>query len=659
MFDKILIANRGEIACRVIRTARDLGLKTVAVYSEADAAAPHVKLADDAVCIGAAPVAESYLQAGRIIEAAQAKGAGAIHPGYGFLSENAEFAQAVADAGLVFIGAPAGAIDAMGNKAGAKRLMINAEVPCVPGYEDADQSKAAFEKAAEKIGYPLMIKAAAGGGGRGMRIITDPKDLSDGIDLAKSEAENAFGSGELILEKAVQNPRHVEVQVFADAHGSVIHLGERDCSVQRRHQKVFEEAPCPVMTPELREAMTTAAINAARAVDYRGAGTVEFLLDSSGEFYFLEMNTRLQVEHPVTELITGLDLVELQILVAQGKPLPVTQDDVRLTGHAIEARLYAEDPAQDFMPTVGPILLWQPAEGAGIRVDDGIETGGEVSPFYDSMLAKVMAYAPTREAAAQRLKAGLEHTSLLGLNTNRAFLIDALGQDGFYSDDLSTAFIAETYPDGVTNTALDASDWALAAALVHHRESTAHFDVSALESEEMIGWSSAAPLPHVVALSQGEDEKQVNVFAYPDTLKITVPDEEEQVSIQVVAMSQTDATLQVGDAREAVSYAIADGQVWLRRGADDRAFTVIDPMASGSEDGGDDRIVAPMPGLVISIDVAAGDKVEKDQTLAVLEAMKMQHQIRAARDGVVAEVAVNAGDQLTAGALMIELEVEK
>ncbi|MBT7759614.1 MAG: ATP-grasp domain-containing protein, partial [Rhodospirillaceae bacterium] len=380
-FESILVANRGEIAVRVMSTAQSLGYRAIAVYSEADAQAPHVQMADDAVLIGPAPVGESYLDMARILKAAKASGAQAIHPGYGFLAENASFAQACEDAGLVFIGPGVEAIDLMGNKAAAKRRMIDADVPCVPGYEGDDQSDEAMIREANNIGFPLMVKAAAGGGGRGMRLVEQSGDVADALAAARSEALNAFGSDELILERAIIRPRHVEVQVFADSHGNVIHLGERDCSVQRRHQKVVEEAPCPVMTPDLRARMGAAAVEAARSIAYRGAGTVEFLLDGNGEFYFLEMNTRLQVEHPVTELITGLDLVALQIQVAEGRELGLNQDDITLNGHAIEVRLYAEDPAQDFLPVTGAIDLWRPALGEGVRIDAGIATGLEVSPF--------------------------------------------------------------------------------------------------------------------------------------------------------------------------------------------------------------------------------------------------------------------------------------
>ncbi|HEY7800611.1 MAG TPA: acetyl-CoA carboxylase biotin carboxylase subunit, partial [Hyphomonadaceae bacterium] len=415
----LLVANRGEIALRIMRTARRMGLRTVAVYSDADANAPHVKFADDAVRIGPGPVGESYLSIENIIAAAKSSGATAIHPGYGFLSENAKFAKAVEKAGLTFVGPPPAAIDAMGDKARAKRKMIESGVPCVPGYEGEDQSAKAFANAAAKVGYPVMIKAAAGGGGRGMRIVEKAGDLETALKTARSEAQNAFGNGDLILEKAIVRPRHVEIQVFADSHGAVIHLGERDCSVQRRHQKVIEEAPCPVMTPDLRERMGAAAVEAARAVDYVGAGTVEFLLDESDAFYFLEMNTRLQVEHPVTEMVTGIDLVALQLRVARGEALGIAQHDVTLNGHAIEVRLYAEDPEAGFLPSSGHVHLFHAPTDEGVRVDAGVETAGDVSAFYDPMLAKIVAHGATRDEARRRLISALSSTAVFGPRTNR------------------------------------------------------------------------------------------------------------------------------------------------------------------------------------------------------------------------------------------------
>ncbi|MBT7667423.1 MAG: ATP-grasp domain-containing protein, partial [Rhodospirillaceae bacterium] len=396
-FTKVLIANRGEIACRIMRTSHAMGYRTVAVYSEADGDAPHVQLADQAVCIGPAPVAESYLNVSAILAAAARTGADAVHPGYGFLAENAAFAQACADAGLTFIGPSPKAIDLMGNKRLAKLRMADADVPCVPGYSGADQDDGVLTAEGESIGFPLMVKAASGGGGRGMRLVENAADLPAAITGARSEAENAFGSGELILEKAVIEPRHVEIQVFADSRGNCVHLGERDCSIQRRHQKVVEEAPSPAVGPELRAAMGAAAVAAAQAINYQGAGTVEFLLGADGSFFFLEMNTRLQVEHPVTEMITGLDLVEWQLRVAAGEPLPLDQNGITYDGHAIEVRLYAEDPYADFLPQTGTVVAWRPSPD--VRVDTGIVEGQEISPFYDPMVAKVIAHGGDREEA--------------------------------------------------------------------------------------------------------------------------------------------------------------------------------------------------------------------------------------------------------------------
>jgi geranyl-CoA carboxylase alpha subunit len=440
-FRKVLIANRGEIACRIIRTAHAKGYRTVAVYSAADQDALHVHLAHEAVAIGPAPVAQSYLAVDKIIDAAKQSGADAIHPGYGFLSENAGFAQACADAGLIFIGPSPEAIRVMGDKAEAKRRMITAGVPCVPGYQDADQSDARLTQEAAAIGFPVMVKAAAGGGGRGMRFVQEAGALAAALGTARSEAKNAFGDDRLLLERAIVDARHVEIQVFGDAHGNVIHLGERDCSVQRRHQKVVEEAPSPAVDADLRARMGAAAVQAAKTIDYIGAGTIEFMLDCRDEFYFLEMNTRLQVEHPVTELVTGLDLVGLQFDIAERKPLQLGQGDVRLEGHAIEVRLYAEDPRKSFLPQTGTIHLFEPAAGEGIRIDHGLMPSHIVAPFYDAMLAKIIAHGADREEARRRLVAGLEDTVLLGVTTNKSFLIDVLETDAFVYGEATTEFI--------------------------------------------------------------------------------------------------------------------------------------------------------------------------------------------------------------------------
>ncbi|MGI9294577.1 MAG: acetyl-CoA carboxylase biotin carboxylase subunit, partial [Pseudomonadales bacterium] len=511
-FSSILVANRGEIACRVMRSANALGYHTVAVFSEPDALAPHVRLADDAVCIGPGPVAESYLRADKILEAARQSGAEAIHPGYGFLSENADFARACEDAGLIFIGPTADAIDLMGNKAEAKCRMIEAGVPCVPGYEGKDQDNATLLSEANNITMPLMVKAAAGGGGRGMRLVRDKSELANAIKSARAEAENAFGSGELILEKAIIRPRHVEVQVFADSQGNTIHLGERDCSVQRRHQKVIEEAPCPIMSEQLRAKMGQAAVDAAKSIAYRGAGTVEFLLDEAGEFYFLEMNTRLQVEHPVTELITGLDLVELQIQVAQGEPLGLTQSEIELNGHAIEVRLYTEDPAQGFLPTSGPVDLWEPTTGFGIRVDDGICSGQEISPYYDPLVAKIIASGATREIARLRLIEALKNTVLFGIANNKDFLIDCLEKTSFAEGAATTAFIEEEFDvEGISDAAPVFDDSAIAAVVQLRLEHNSAFERSVIVSPSLKNWSSATALTSRKRFAFGELEFDLSV----------------------------------------------------------------------------------------------------------------------------------------------------
>jgi len=660
-FNSILVANRGEIAVRVMRTAKSLGYRTIAVYSEADARAPHVQMADTAVCIGPAPVGESYLDADKMLAVARETGAQAIHPGYGFLSENAGFARACEQAGLVFIGPRPDAVDLMGNKAEAKRRMIAAGVPCVPGYEGEDQSDDAFIAAAAEIGFPIMVKAAAGGGGRGMRLVESADELTEAVKLARSEAENAFGSGELILEKAIIRPRHVEIQVFADESGQTIHLGERDCSVQRRHQKVIEEAPCPVMTDELRSRMGAAAVEAARAISYRGAGTVEFLLGEDGEFYFLEMNTRLQVEHPVTELVTGLDLVALQIRVAQGEPLDIAQDEVTLTGHAIEVRLYAEDVAEDFLPSTGPIDLWLPPSGDGVRVDAGIETGLEVSPFYDPMIAKVMAAGPNRDVARQRLIAALGHTGIFGPQTNRDFLIDALGRPGFADGKATTAFIGETYSaDDLARPTPSPDMLATAALLLHHRECGSAQGLAVNVPDELLNWSSTGRLASTYKFASGDEDVTVTVSAaHGGTLSVAVGD----ASLQVASFDADDNTahIVIDDVPHQVIHAHpADGVVHLSM--DGRSATLTDQFAQAGladDAAGGGRVVAPMHGLILEVHVTEGQTVTKGDRLAVLEAMKMQHQILAEVDGVVSGVRCEAGVQVPAGDLLVEIDVDE
>ncbi|MFW8635594.1 acetyl-CoA carboxylase biotin carboxylase subunit [Cribrihabitans pelagius] len=649
----VLIANRGEIACRVIRTAKAQGLRAIAVYSEADAGAPHVQLADEAVLIGPGPAAKSYRCAKRVLEAARATGAEAIHPGYGFLSENAAFARAVEAAGLVFVGPPADAIAAMGNKAEAKRLMIAAGVPCVPGCEGADQSDAGLADRAREIGLPVMIKAAAGGGGRGMRLVARGAQLADAIAEARAEAETAFGSGELILEKALTAPRHVEVQVFADAHGNVIHLGERDCSVQRRHQKVVEEAPCPVMTPELRARMGQAAVDAARAAGYRGAGTVEFLLDAGGAFYFLEMNTRLQVEHPVTEMITGLDLVALQLAVAGGAPLPLRQEDVRFDGHAIEVRLYAEDPAQDYLPSTGRIGVWQPAGGPGVRVDAGIAAGQEVPPFYDPMLAKIIAHGGTREVARARALRAVRETVLLGVKTNSAFLADVLDLPGFVAGAATTALLDQAYPEGWAEAALSPADLALAAAVLGQRDQQRAFAAAGYLSRGLLGWASAPMPPAGTALIHEGREHVLQMRCIGDVWEVNV--EGDTLRVELTGRDGNRVRAKVGGATVDCTVWLDGERAELALGARRLSFQRKQPGAQ-EDAGAGGRITAPMPGLVQQVLVREGQTVSRGGTLAVLEAMKMQHQLTAPFDGTVTGVRARAGQQAAAGEVLIEIE---
>ena len=660
-FNSILIANRGEIACRVIRTAKKLGYRTVAVYSDADAEAPHVQLADDAVRIGPGPVGESYLVPELILQAAASSGAESIHPGYGFLSENAAFADAVESAGLVFIGPTREAIDVMGNKAESKRRMIEAGVPCVPGYEGHDQSDKTLLAEGLKIDLPLMVKAAAGGGGRGMRLVHDQADLANAIKLARAEAEGAFGSGELILEKAIIKPRHVEIQVFADTFGNTVHLGERDCSVQRRHQKVVEEAPCPIMTPELREKMGQSAIDAAKSVNYRGAGTVEFLLDDSGFFYFLEMNTRLQVEHPVTELITGLDLVALQISVAQGEPLDLSQADISLEGHAIEVRLYTEDPSQDFLPASGPVDLWAPASGVGVRIDDGISTGQAISPFYDPMVAKVIGYGPSREAARLRLIGALKETVLFGTPNNKDFLIQCLEKQSFINGAATTAFIAEEFSEADLEVAsVSFADSAVAATLELWIENKAHLQRSLLVSCELKNWTIASAMVSRKQYQFGDlihDLSISPVNTSADTYHVTDTTAEQSTVIQVVSMQDNRAVVLVDGIKLVAQFMRRQrGQMYCSiggRGDFFKDLIILDGAVDDAEGGG--RVIAPMHGLLLEVLVQPGDKVSKGQTLAVLEAMKMHYEIQAEIDGTVAEVTAVAGKQVAADDVLIDI----
>lgn len=664
-FNSILIANRGEIACRVIRTAKQLGYRTIAVYSDADAGAPHVELADASVCIGPGPVGESYLLADNILAAAASSGAEAVHPGYGFLSENADFAEMVESAGLVFIGPTKEAIDVMGNKAESKRRMIEAGVPCVPGYEGLDQSDKTLLAEGKKIDLPLMVKAAAGGGGRGMRLVHDYKELGNAIKLARAEAESAFGSGELILEKAIIQPRHVEIQVFADTQGNTIHLGERDCSVQRRHQKVVEEAPCPIMTPQLREQMGQSAIDAAKSVNYRGAGTVEFLLDASGAFYFLEMNTRLQVEHPVTELVTGLDLVELQINVAQGRPLGLTQENIKLQGAAIEVRLYTEDPSQDFLPASGPVDLWQPATGVGVRIDAGICTGQAISPFYDPMVAKVIGYGDDRETARTRLIAALQETVLFGTANNKDFLIQCLEKQSFIDGAATTAFIAEEFAEADLAPAEPSVEDAAAAAVIDlNLEYQRHFASSTLTSHKLKNWTMASGLVSRKQYQFGESLFDLSISPVAnsaDSYLVSCAESQQQIEIQLLTIDGNCASLSVAGSARLVRFQLRQqGQLYCSIAGRSALFKdqiILDGAVNDAAGGG--RVIAPMHGLLLEVLVKPGDQVVKGQNLAVLEAMKMHYEIIAEVDGTVEEVTAVAGNQVAADDVLIEINQQQ
>ncbi|NWD76986.1 acetyl/propionyl/methylcrotonyl-CoA carboxylase subunit alpha [Pseudomonas gingeri] len=645
-FHKILIANRGEIACRVILGAQALGYRTVAVFSEADAQARHVQLADEAVCIGPPPVAQSYLNSAALLDAARRTGADALHPGYGLLSENAQFAQACLDAGLTFIGPSPAAIDLMGSKRRSKIAMLAAGVPCIAGYQGAAQDDATLAREADTLGYPLMIKASAGGGGRGMRRVQRPEDLAQQIHSARSEALNAFGNDELILEQALIEPRHVEIQLFGDQHDQLIHLGERDCSIQRRHQKVIEEAPCPVMTAELRQAMGEAALKAGRAVNYVGAGTVEFLLDARGQFYFLEMNTRLQVEHPVSEMITGLDLVAWQINVAAGLPLPLRQEQVEVKGHAIEVRLYAEDPTRDFLPQTGQILGWEPAPG--IRIDHGLLEGDAISPFYDPLLGKLIAHGATREEARRKLLRAVEDCVLLGIASNQRLLAQLLRHPSFIEGRFSTAFIDEHFsehPSYIPSTA----ELALAAALFYRQAADRH-------APGLSGWrnTASAPRPYRLAL---EDTTFDLLLSDGPAESLLIQRGAERIELRLLAWDARWVRVQIDAVVRRHAYRLDGDQLWLCTGPGSlhlRDRTLASAQAPNIVGSG--TLTAPMDGAIVQVLVSEGSPVSKGQLLMVLEAMKMEHPLKAGVDGVVRRVRVIHGDQVKNRQILLEVE---
>lgn len=650
----ILIANRGEIACRVIRTAKRLGLRTIAVHSDADAEALFVEMADEAYRIGPAPARESYLDADKILAVAKQAGAACIHPGYGFLSENVEFAEACAAAGIVFVGPPASAIRAMGLKDAAKALVEKADVPVVPGYHGVEQDGAFLTKEAERIGYPVLIKAVAGGGGKGMKKVDRPEDFADALSSAQREGKNAFGDARVLVEKYVLSPRHVEIQVFGDSHGNVVHLYERDCSLQRRHQKVIEEAPAPGMTPEVRAAMGKAATEAAKAVGYVGAGTVEFIADGreglrADRFYFMEMNTRLQVEHPVTEAITGLDLVELQLKVAAGEPLGFTQEDVTATGHAVEARLYAEDPEKGFLPSTGKLWALQFPEGEGIRIDTGVEAGDTVTPFYDPMIAKVIAHGATRNEALDKLAAALGETIVAGPRSNLAFLKKLAEAEGFRQGPFDTGFIDRNIEAlGAVPQPLDAAAVAAAALQLEEERQEAGVIAAAERNpaEAFSPWLDAdafsllpRPALGLPLLVDGE-RIEARIEWHGEGARVSLPGHE------------------IGEGEHEVSLAQAEPGTWLalHRGRQ-TAVSLYDPFAVDLDaaTGSGGVVKAPMHGKLVALFVQPGELVTKGQRLAIVEAMKMEHVLTAPRDGTVSEVSGEPGGQVAEGAKVVVL----
>ena len=666
MFRKILIANRGEIACRVMRTAHCMGTATVAVYSEADANAMHVAMADEAVLIGPPPVQESYLLIERIIDAAQRTGAVAIHPGYGFLAENAAFAEACAAANIVFIGPPASAIRAMGEKAAAKALMQKANVPVVSGYHGDDQSDEVLTKAADEIGYPVLIKAVLGGGGKGMRKVNAAGKFATALKGARREGLSSFGDDKVLVEKFLERPRHIEIQVFADKLGNAVHLFERDCSVQRRHQKVLEEAPAPGMTPEMRRAMGNAAVAAAKAIGYVGAGTVEFIADvshglSEDAFYFMEMNTRLQVEHPVTEFVTGLDLVEQMIRIAAGEKLALKQEDVALNGWAIEARIYAEDPFRDFLPSSGRLVRYRPPEDdAQVRVDTGVAEGGEVSIFYDPMIAKLITHGATREEATSRMSGALDQFHISGVRHNIGFLAALMAHPRFAEGRLSTDFIADEYPDGFYSQDLTPEDPRLLIAVADsvHRAYQAR---ASMISGQTPGRERMVSDDWIVILHG----KAVPVRVRPVDGGYDLTVDGEDIKIETAwklgeklfrgTLNGDEFCLQVE--RSEVAYRLlhggaeADVLVLNARAAELQALMPVKEAPDTSK-----FLLSPMPGLLVSLAVEAGQEVKAGEELAVIEAMKMENVLRAERDGVVAAIKAGPGDSLAVDQVILEFE---
>ena len=674
MFSKLLIANRGEIACRVIRTARDLGIRTVAVFSDADAGAMHVALADEAVHIGPAPAAESYLDQQAILAAAARSGAVAIHPGYGFLSENAEFAEACAASGITFVGPPADAMRAMGAKDAAKRLMEAAGVPVVPGYHGEAQDPGLLGREAERIGYPVLIKAVAGGGGRGMRRVDSADEFQTALAAAQREAKAAFGDDRVLVERYLAKPRHIEIQIFADSHGNVVHLFERDCTIQRRHQKVIEEAPAPGMPPAMRERMGEAAVRAAKAVGYVGAGTVEFIADAEGGlsedgFFFIEMNTRLQVEHPVTEMITGLDLVEWQLRVAAGDPLPLQQAALTITGHALEARLYAENPAGGkFLPSTGQLRqLRLPAGDVGhVRVDTGVRPGDAVSMFYDPMIAKLIVHGADRDQARYRLRAALEAVRVAGPVTNAGFLRAIVDHPAFAAADLDTGFIDRHLEALLPQSGAASDDMLLALAatgVLCARKSSARKQADASGDpyspwDATSGWRLNGIGRETLGFLLAGTLREVGVVHAPGGMRLVLPSCEDAHGVHVSGtLDDGELVAEIDGQRLTAGFDVSEGRVTVMLAGDAFVIELHDPMqAAELEEGGAGDVTAPMPGKLVSVRIAKGDSVRKGDPLAVLEAMKMEHTLIAPADGVIAAVHYAQGDQVEEGVTIIAFE---
>ena len=641
-FYSVLIANRGEIAVRIIKAARKLGLRTISIYSQEDRKSPHVKLADKAVEIGNGPSVNSYLSMSKLIDVAKQEKVEAIHPGYGFLSESAEFAKLCSEQSIVFIGPSSETISKMGDKAEAKSIALDLEVPCLAGALLTNESPDEISKIAKKIGYPIMIKAVAGGGGKGMRSVEKEAELLSAISLAKTESFNAFNSEELILEHKLITPRHVEIQVFGDSHGTLVHMGERDCSIQRRHQKIIEEAPCPTIPKRLRNEMGEVAKKIGAKLNYIGAGTIEFLLDKNEKFYFLEMNTRLQVEHPVTELVTGLDLIQLQFLVADGQKLPFTQENILFDGHAIEVRLYAEDPSREFLPSSGEVKLLKLDETEGVRIDSGIAEGTLVTPYYDPMLAKIIGYGQNREIALANLVKCLEATALVGVVSNREFLLDLLRQKSFSKGDISNAFIEKNYPHGFLKSPASVNDFGVVAVLIHAGLMLERVNQADFIPDELIGWSNMAHLNSTITLQSGERTEKIlvhqrNITSY----SVKIGEIQKRISIDGFNVIIDE------ERKKIVSFYNDDLKYHLITQSSHHIFQEVTTHESNSSNEQTGIIMAPMHGIITDILVKEGTSIGVGEQLIILEAMKMQHEIIATINGEIVDVYCAVGDQVS------------